>query len=287
MGQILGVNASSITNIAGVQVASISYVGPITAAAIGLGGGELVFTVDYWEQPSDACTNGAASILESGSQTLYYNPSNNCLYTDPAFENQFKGGFLWWWCQTQNISYYVNKEGFVKNTSVCQVVTGFLFTVQTWDEPLDACTNGATSISDKGSQTLYENEGIFYTDSSFQDRFEGQGGWYWCQTNNISYAIGGKGVVKDSSACSVVTGLVFTVYGIQGEEGFFESCVDGQNSINKNGSQILYQNGEMFYVDAEYTTPFNGMDTWWWCQTNNTSYRIGMEGNTMNINPCG
>ena len=205
MGQISGVNAQSITNIAGVQVASISYVGPITAAALGLGGGGLVFTVDYWEQPSDACTNGAASILESGSQTLYYNPSNNCLYTDPAFENQFKGGFLWWWCQTQNISYYVNKEGFVKDTSVCQVVTGLVFTVNSW----------------------------------------------------------------------------------AGEEGFISACQDGQNEINKNGSQVLYQNGEIFYVDAQYTTPLNGQDNWWWCQTNNASYRIGMEGNMVMNNPCG
>jgi hypothetical protein len=207
MGQISGVNAQSITNIAGVQVASISYVGPITASALGLGGG---------------------------------------------------GG-------------------------------GFVFTVQNWGEPLDACTNGATSISDKGSQTLYLNteNNTFYTDSTFVNQFNGEGAWWWCQTNNISYVISEKGDVKNTSACSVVTGLVFTVYGIQGEEGFFESCVDGQNSINKYGSQLLYQNGEMFYVDAEYTTPFNGMDTWWWCQTNNTSYRIGMEGNTMNINPCG
>jgi hypothetical protein len=202
MGQISGVNASSITNIAGVQVANISYVGPITAAAIGLGG-------------------------------------------------------------------------------------GLVFTVQTWGEPLDACTNGATSILEIGSQTLYENEGIFYTDSSFQNRFEGKGAWYWCQTNNISYAIDEKGVLKDSSACSVVTGLVFTVDWFGGEEGFIGACQDGQAAIDKSGSQILYQNGEMFYVDAEYTTPFNGMDTWWWCQTNNASYRIGMEGNMVMNNPCG
>lgn len=202
MGQISGVNAQSITNIAGVQVASISYVGPITAAALGLGGG-LVFTVD------------------------------------------------------------------------------------SWGEPASACADGQNAINAHGSQILYENEGIFYIDSSFQDRFNGEGAWFWCQTNNISYAIGGKGEIKNTSVCQVVTGLVFTVDWFGGEDGFIGACQTGQASIDKSGSQILYQNGEMFYVDAEYTTPFNGMDTWWWCQTNNTSYMIGMEGNTMNINPCG
>jgi hypothetical protein len=39
MGQISGVNASTITSIAGVAVANISYVGPISTATIGLGGG--------------------------------------------------------------------------------------------------------------------------------------------------------------------------------------------------------------------------------------------------------
>lgn len=38
MGQISGVNASSITSIAGVSVANISYVGPTSAATLGLGG---------------------------------------------------------------------------------------------------------------------------------------------------------------------------------------------------------------------------------------------------------
>lgn len=205
MGQISGVNASSITNIAGVQVASISYVGPITAAALGLGGGGFVFTVQFWTNPLDACTNGANSILESGSQTLYSNPINNAFYTDPNFEN----------------------------------------------------------------------------------RFNGEGYWFWCQTTNRSYIIGVEGNIKDTSACQVVTGLVFTVNSWAGEEGFISACQDGQNEINKNGSQVLYQNGEIFYVDAQYTTPLNGQDNWWWCQTNNASYRIGMEGNIVMNNPCG
>jgi hypothetical protein len=203
MGQISGVDASLITSIAGVAVANISYVGPTSAATIGLGGGGRVFTVQYWSEPLDACTNGENSILESGSQTLY------------------------------------------------------------------------------------ENEGIFYIDSSFQDRFNGQGAWFWCQTNNISYAIGEKGETKNTSVCQVVTGLVFTVDWWNAEEGSSNACLNGQRAIDKNGSQLLYQNGEMFYVDAEYTTLFNGMDVWWWCQTNNTSYKIATEGNIVINNPCG
>jgi hypothetical protein len=39
MGQIMGVDASLITNIAGVAASSISYIGPISAATLGLGGG--------------------------------------------------------------------------------------------------------------------------------------------------------------------------------------------------------------------------------------------------------
>jgi hypothetical protein len=39
MGQISGVNTQSITSIAGIPVANISYVGPLSSAALGLGGG--------------------------------------------------------------------------------------------------------------------------------------------------------------------------------------------------------------------------------------------------------
>lgn len=202
MGQISGIQASTITNIAGVQVASISYVGPVSAAALGLGGGGKVFTLGFWQ------------------------------------------------------------------------------------EPLDACSNGQISIDTEGSQTLYQNGYYFYTDSTFENAFNGQGFWWWCQTDNTSYAIDKGGGIKNSSVCPTVTGLVFTVNSWPGEEGSYNACIDGQNAINKNGSQTLYQNGEMFYVDAEYTTPFYGADSWWWCQTNNTSYKIAGEGNIMMINPC-
>lgn len=202
MGQISGINAQSITSIAGVQVASISYVGPVSAAALGLGGGGKVFTLGFWAEPSDACSNGQIAI------------------------------------------------------------------------------------DTEGSQTLYQTEDHFYTDSTFENPFIGTGGYYWCRTDNTSYAIDDVGGIKNSSVCAVSTGLVFTVNGWGEEEGPFYACGYGQEAINKNGSQTLYQNGEMFYVDAEYTTPFYGSNSWWWCQTNNTSYKIAGEGNIMMINPC-
>ena len=201
MGQISGINAQSITSIAGVQVASISYVGPVSAAALGLGGGGKVFTLGFWAEPSDACSNGQIAI------------------------------------------------------------------------------------DTEGSQTLYQTEDHFYTDSTFENPFIGTGGYYWCRTDNISYAIDDMGGIKNSSVCPTVTGLVFTVVSYSGEASLY-SCIDGPPSIIKNGSQTLYQNGEMLYLDAEYTTLFNGMDSWWWCQTNNSSYKIAGEGNIMMINPC-
>lgn len=202
MGQISGINAQSITSIAGVQVASISYVGPVSAAALGLGGG------------------------------------------------------------------------------------GKVFALNSWGDPLEACGGGQESINNFGPQTLYQNGDYFYTDSTFENAFNGQGFWWWCQTDNTSYAIAKEGGIKNSSVCPTVTGLVFTPGSWEGEEGSYAACVDGQAVINKEGSQTLYQNGEMLYVDAEYTTLFNGMDSWWWCQTNNSSYKIAGEGNIVMINPC-
>lgn len=205
MGQISGVNAQSITNIAGVQVASISYVGPITASALGLGGGGLVFTIE------------------------------------------------------------------------------------TWGEPLGACTNGVISIIEKGSQILYENEGIFYTDSSFQNRFEGKGDWYWCQTNNISYAIDGKGVVKDSSACTVSTGKTFANYSDWSEPG--QACNDGPVYISKGGeTTVLYYNQEdnRLYYNSTFTTePFYGTGNFYWNLTDNQWWQIGDEGFVVGTGTCG
>lgn len=204
MGQISGVDAALITSIAGVAVANISYVGPTSAATLGLGGG---------------------------------------------------GG-------------------------------GKVFTVNSWGDPLEACGGGQDSINNFGSQILYQTEDHFYTDSTLENPFMGTGGYYWCRTDNTSYAIDEMGGIKNSSVCPTVTGLVFTVNNWPGEEGAYNACSIGQEAINKEGSQTLYQNGEMLYVDAEYTTPFYGADSWWWCQTNNSSYKIAGEGNIIMINPC-
>lgn len=204
MGQISGVNAQSITYIAGVPVASISYVGPITASALGLGGGGLVFTIE------------------------------------------------------------------------------------TWGEPLGACTNGVISIIEKGSQILYENEGIFYTDSSFQNRFEGKGDWYWCQTNNISYAIGEKGEIKNTSACTVSTGKTFANYSGWEEPG--KACNDGPAYINKGGETIvLYYNQEQnrMYTDAGFEAAFSGGGFYWWDQTDNQWWLISGEGYVEGTGSCG
>jgi len=206
MGQISGVDAALITNIAGVAVANISYVGPTSAATIGLGGG---------------------------------------------------GGPI------------------------------RIFAPNFWAAALEACTNGQKAIDKSGPMTLYQQGDFFYYDAELTLPFNGNGNWWWCQTVNFSYQINTEGGIMTSQNCGGDPGLVFTVYGIQGEEGFSESCGDGQNNINKNGSQVLYQNGEMFYVDAEYTTPFNGNYAWWWCQTNNTSYMIAGEGNMVMNHSCG
>jgi hypothetical protein len=205
MGQISGVNAQSITYIAGVPVASISYVGPISAATLGLGGG---------------------------------------------------GG------------------------------PDRVFATDAWGDALEACANGEKAIDKNGPMTLYQQGDFFYYDSEFANPFNGDGSWWWCQTVNFSYQINTEGGIMTSQNCGGDTGLVFTVDWWNAEEGSSNACLNGQRAIDKNGSQLLYQNGEMFYVDTEYTTFFNGMDVWWWCQTNNTSYKIATEGNIVINNPC-
>lgn len=117
MGQISGVDAASITSIAGVAVANISYVGPVSAAALGLGGGGKVFALDFWGNPTDACLNGQRAIDKQGSQVLYLN--KNIFYTDSTFENPFNGKDAWCWCQTDNTSYAILPDGYVEKYETC------------------------------------------------------------------------------------------------------------------------------------------------------------------------
>jgi hypothetical protein len=203
MGQISGVNAQSITYIAGVPVASISYVGPISAATLGLGGGGLVFTVQFWGESLDACTNGAASISDNGSQTLYEN--EKVFYTDSSFENRFNGEGAWWWCQTNNTSYAIGGKGTVKDTLVCAVSTGKTFTNSTdWGEPAKACNDGPIYIGNGGETiVLYykQEDNRMYTNSSFTEVFFGNGFYYWNQTDNQWWLISGEGYVEGIGNC--------------------------------------------------------------------------------------
>lgn len=199
MGQISGINASSITNIAGVQVASISYVGPVSAAALGLGGGGKVFTLGFWAEPLDACSNGQIAIDTEGSQILYQTEDH--FYTDSTFENPFIGTGNYYWCQTDNTSYAIDDMGGIKNSSVCPTVTGLVFALDFWDNPTDACLNGQKAIDKQGSQTLYQNGEILYVDAEFTTPFMGNGNFYWNQTQNISCTISGEGIITMINYC--------------------------------------------------------------------------------------
>ena len=125
MGQISGVNASSITNIAGIAVANISYVGPTSAATLGLGGGggggtPKSFSTGYWEDPGNACAEGPVSIAERGAQTVYYSAGSNALFTDSSLTTAFNGNNGWWYNQTDNQSWFVFSEGGVNDTFACR-----------------------------------------------------------------------------------------------------------------------------------------------------------------------
>ena len=201
MGQISGVNASSITSISGVAVSNISYVGPVSAATIGLGGGGggKVFTYDTWDNPTDACLYGQRAIDKQGSQTLYQN--GDYFYTDSTFETPFPGKGAWYWCQTDNTSYAIGETGDIKNSSSCVISTDLVFTVNSWDDPSTSCIEGQEYINAFGSQTLYKNGEYLYLDSSFMAVFSGENRWWWCQTNNQSYFIGYDGYIMQINAC--------------------------------------------------------------------------------------
>jgi hypothetical protein len=165
-----------------------------------------------------------------------------------------------------------------------------VFTNAAWSTQEEPCIYGAESIPKKGSQIVYYNseDNTIYTDVEFTTPFLGYSLYWWDQTDNKWWWVNSEGGVIDSGMCGGGdTGLVFALDWWNAEEGSSNACLNGQRAIDKNGSQLLYQNGEMFYVDAEYTTLFNGMDVWWWCQTNNTSYKIATEGNIVINNPCG
>jgi len=120
MGQISGVNASSITSIAGIAVANISYVGPISAATLGLGGGGKSFTYDSFNEPGAACSFGQESIDKNGAQTLYYNSGENRMYTDAGFTNPFMGTGTYYWNQTDNQWWgTISGEGYVESFGSC------------------------------------------------------------------------------------------------------------------------------------------------------------------------
>jgi len=113
MGQISGVDAALITNIAGVTVANISYVGPTSAASIGLGGGggDKIFTTLNYTGGEEACYTGPGVIAKGGRniQTLYQ--AGEFFYTDSGFTTPFDGGGNWWYDGTDNISYQIGNEG--------------------------------------------------------------------------------------------------------------------------------------------------------------------------------
>ena len=92
MGQISGINASSITSIAGVAVANISYVGPVSAAALGLGGGSIApGNFPYSFVPGSETITGAtfskASDIEQPSDYKILGAQRGFAYdTNPTFQ---------------------------------------------------------------------------------------------------------------------------------------------------------------------------------------------------------
>ena len=121
MGQISGVNAASITSIAGVAVANISYVGPVSAATLGLGGGGggKEFSTGAFDNSELACAFGPGSISERGSQTLYYDSINNAIYTDSGFTTPFNGGDQYWYNQTDNQWWWIKPDGGLSDYGAC------------------------------------------------------------------------------------------------------------------------------------------------------------------------
>ncbi len=121
MGQISGVNASSITSIAGVAVANISYVGPTSSATLGLGGGGTgkTFANFIWENTESICFQGPEIIIEVGTITLYYNQGENRMYNNEIFTEPFSGTGLYYYNQTDNQWWQISGEGYVGATGTC------------------------------------------------------------------------------------------------------------------------------------------------------------------------
>jgi hypothetical protein len=92
MGQISGVNTQSITNIAGIPVANISYVGPVSSAALGLGGGGISpANFPYKFTPGATVTGATFTKAEDVSNPASYkilgaNRGDDSFSKNPTFE---------------------------------------------------------------------------------------------------------------------------------------------------------------------------------------------------------
>lgn len=116
MGQISGVNASSITSIAGVAVANISYVGPVSAATLGLGGGGKTFGDNPFGGSQDACIYGPSFQ----TRTLYYDSGTNTVYTDSGLTTPFNGQNKFWYNFSDNQSWQIRAgDGLVLGITQC------------------------------------------------------------------------------------------------------------------------------------------------------------------------
>ena len=207
MGQISGVNAELIRSIAGVAVANISYVGPTSAATLGLGGGGgLTMTVEFWFDTGQACINGASSILESGYQTLYLNSENNTFYTDSSYTSVYSPpADAYFWSQTNNSWYFINGKGVNEGNGSCgggntlKTFANFI-----WENTESICFQGPEIIIEVGTITLYYNQGEnrMYNNEIFTEPFSGTGLYYYNQTDNQWWQISGEGYVGATGTCS-------------------------------------------------------------------------------------
>ena len=117
MGQISGVDASLITSIAGVAVANISYVGPTSAATLGLGGGGgKTFGDNPFGGSQDACIYGSSFP----TITLYYDSGTNTVYTDSGLTTRFNGQNKFWYNFSDNQSWHIRvSSGIVLGITQC------------------------------------------------------------------------------------------------------------------------------------------------------------------------
>ena len=118
MGQISGVDAALITSIAGVAVANISYVGPTSAATLGLGGGGggKLYTTISFNPPRAACMVGPST---ENTQTLYYNSGDNIFYLDAGFITPFLGDDFFYYNATDNEWTQIGTDGNLKSSASC------------------------------------------------------------------------------------------------------------------------------------------------------------------------